>query len=112
MMKKIIFTILIAIPAAAGLAAFSNHTTGTNRMLISFGSAGQTHEFRMIDDLKFRYEEYNDYKDVEENKREKAQEEFKLTEPAMQKIYNSRPQPSQNVQFVEQDGQIKIQSIQ
>ncbi len=111
-MKKINVALILT-TLILGNSVMANSAIDTDSMLnlISF-SSNQTHEFRMIDDLKFRYEEYNDYKDVEENKAKQAQEEFKLTEPAMQKIYNSRPQPSQNVQFVEQDGQIKIQSIQ
>lgn len=111
-MKKINVALILT-TLILGNSVMANSAIDTNSMLnlISF-SSNQTHEFRMIDDLKFRYEEYNDYKDVEENKAKQAQEEFKLTEPAMQKIYNSRPTQQQNVQFVEQDGQIKIQSIQ
>ncbi len=111
-MKKIYSGIFTLMAAALSLTAFSNQPATADSTLISFGSTGQTHEFRMIDDLKFRYEEYNDYKEMEENKKEHEQKEFKLTEPAMQRIYEGKQQPSQNVQFVEQDGQIKIQSIQ
>ena len=64
---------------------------------------------QMIKDMKFRYQEYNDFKDMKEQKDAKNKE-FQLTEPAMKRIYNQ--QPRQNVQFVEEDGQLKIQSIQ
>ncbi len=114
-MKKIKFLILLS-AVTTGLSAFANPQAmdaGSMMNLINspMGLGGnQIHDMKMIDDMKFRYREYNDYKDVQENKDSKKAEEFKLTEPAMQRIYNN--QPKQNVQFVEQNGQIKIQSLE
>lgn len=114
-MKKIKYAILLS-TIIIGSSAFANPGMEAGGMMNLINSpmgigGSQIHDMKMIDDMKFRYREYNDYKDVQENKQEKAAKEFKLTEPAMQKIYNSRPQ-QQNVQFVEQNGEIKIQSIQ
>ncbi len=115
-MRKIslaVFMVLLTLNGASVSANPGMDAGGMINMINSpMGIGGnQVHDMKMIDDMKFRYREYNDYKDVQENKQEKAAKEFKLTEPAMQKIYNSRPQ-QQNVQFVEQNGEIKIQSIQ
>ena len=113
-MKKIMYLIFTA-AVIAGTSAFANPAIDAGSMMNLINSpmglgGSQVHDMKMIDDMKFRYQEYNDYKEVQENKDAKKTEEFKLTEPAMQRIYNN--QPKQNVQFVEQNGQIKIQSIE
>ena len=114
-MKKVSVAILAFMFIFGNIPVIANPAMDAGSMMNIINSpmgvgGSQIHDLKMIDDMKFRYQEYNDYKDVQENKQEKAAKEFKLTEPAMQKIYNSRPQ--QNVQFVEKNGQIKIQSIQ
>ncbi len=74
--------------------------------------ATQVHDLQMIKDMQFRHQEYNDFKDLKEQKEarlKKEQQEFNLTEPAMKRIYNQ--QPKQNVQFVEDGGHVRIQSV-
>lgn len=110
-MKKIQLTIVAGI-ILAGSSAFSAgmDVPVMNMINGSMGVGGsQVHDMKMINDMKFRYNEYNDYKEVKQIKEEKNKK-FELTEPAMQRIYNS--QPKENVQFVEQDGQLKIRSIE
>lgn len=112
-MKKIKYAILLS-TIIIGTSAFANPGMEAGGMMNLINSpmgigGSQIHDMKMIDDMKFRYQEYNDYKEIQEQKDAKNKE-FELTEPAMQRIYNQRPQ--QNVQFVEQNGQIKIQSIE
>ena len=114
-MKKVSFAILAFMFIAVNVPVSANPAMDAGSMMNMINSpmgigGNQIHDMKMIDDMKFRYREYNDYKDVQENKDAKKAEEFKLTEPAMQRIYNN--QPKQNVQFVEQNGQIKIQSLE
>ncbi len=112
-MKKIKYSIfLLALLNCTSVLANPGIEAGGMMNLINspMGIGGnQIHDMKMIDDMKFRYQEYNDYKDMQEQKDAKNKE-FELTEPAMKRIYNQ--QPKQNVQFVEQNGQIKIQSLE
>ena len=112
-MKKIKYSIfLLAFLNCTSVLANPGIEAGGMMNLINspMGIGGnQIHDMKMIDDMKFRYQEYNDYKDMQEQKDAKNKE-FELTEPAMKRIYNQ--QPKQNVQFVEQNGQIKIQSLE
>ena len=110
-MKKqiILFSIILAgNPSFAFDFGMSNATL----MNPAMGNIGVTpaHDQQMIKDLKLRYEIYND---VQENKAERIRQldEPQITEPAMKKIFTRRPS-SQNVQFVEENGKVKIQSIQ
>lgn len=112
-MKKIKYIILtFAITAGTSAFAFDGGANIPVMNMINgpMGVGGsQVHDMQMIKDTKFRYQEYNDYKDLKEQK-EAKNKEFELTEPAMKRIYNQKPK--QNVQFVEQNGQIKIQSLE
>ena len=100
-MKKVKYGILLSL-ITIGTSAFAfsgaDIPGGAMNQIMGAGGATQLHDMQMINDMKFRYQEYNDYK------------EFELTEPAMKRIYNQ--QPKQNVQFVEQNGQLKIRSIE
>ncbi len=92
--------------------AFDVGMGNTTLMNPAMGNIGITpaHDQQMIKDLKLRYEIYND---VKENKAERIKQldEPQITEPAMKRIFN-RQTPQQNVQFVEDGGKIKIQSVQ
>lgn len=110
-MKKIQFAILLSfVTIGTSVMAFPGGEVPAGMINSSMGVGGtQVHDMQMIKDMKFRYQEYNDFKDMKEQK-EAKNKEFQLTEPAMKRIYNQ--QPRQNVQFVEEGGQLKIQSIQ
>ncbi|MBR5556063.1 hypothetical protein IKU74_08630 [bacterium] len=77
----------------------------------AMGGLGSTpaHDMQMINDLKQRYEIYND---VKENKQERIKklDEMKYGKPTPQRTYT--PPQQQNVQFIKKDGKLKIQSIQ
>ena len=111
-MKKVKYGILLSL-ITIGTSAFAfsgaDIPGGAMNQIMGAGGATQIHEMQMIKDMNFRYQEYNDYKDLKEQK-EAKNKEFELTEPAMKRIYNQ--QPKQNVQFVEQNGQLKIRSIE
>lgn len=110
-MEKIKYGILLSV-IVLGTSAFAagmDVPAGAMNQIMGVGVGTQLHDMQMIKDMNFRYQEYNDYKDLKEQQAEKNKE-FKLTEPAMKRIYNR--QPKQNVQFVEQNGQLKIQSVE
>lgn len=98
----------------AGSASFAFDAGMSNATLMnpSMGNIGVTpaHDLQMIKDLKLRYEIYNDVKEDKEE-RIRQLDEPQITEPAMKRILNRRP-AQQNVQFVEENGKIKIQSLQ
>ena len=104
-LQQILLTGLLIIGISPSALAVGESLGGFNPAM----GAGATsvHDLQMINDMKFRYQEYNDYKDLKEQKNNKNKE-FQLTEPAMKKIYNQKPK--QNVQFIEENGKIKIQS--
>lgn len=70
---------------------------------------GQTvHDMNYIRQQKFKQEEYDEMKDLNEQKAKKNKE-LEEQEPAIKKIFGRRP-TNQNVQFKEENGQIKIKS--
>ena len=110
-MKKYIILfglILVGTSSFAFDAGMSNATL----MNPSMGNIGVTpaHDMQMIKDLKLRYEIYNDVKQDKEE-RIRQLDEPQITEPTMRKILN-RHTSQQDVQFVEENGKIKIQSLQ
>jgi len=112
-MKSIKFIVLsIALLGANAGFAFDPGMSNATIMNPAMGNIGVTpaHDMQMIKDLKLRYDIYND---VQDRKQERIREldEPQLTEPAMKRIFNRQP-AQQNVQFVEENGQVKIQNIQ
>lgn len=70
---------------------------------------GQTvHDMNYIRQQKFKQEEYDEMKDLNEQKAKKNKE-LEEQEPAIKKIFGRKP-TNQNVQFKEENGQIKIKS--
>lgn len=68
----------------------------------------QVHDMQLINQNRFRHTEYNDYKDMQEQKDAKNKE-FEVKEPAMKRIFERRQ--NTDIQFVEENGQIKIQGV-
>jgi len=108
-MKNFVILLTLILTGSSAFAIGADIPTNMINGAMGVGLGTQIHDMQMINDLKFRYNEYNDYKEVKEQK-EAKNKQFELTEPAMKRIYNSKPK--ENVEFVEQDGQLKIRSIQ
>lgn len=66
------------------------------------------HDMNYIRQQKFKQEEINEMKDLTEQKAEKNRE-LEEQEPAIKKIFGKKP-TGQNVQFTEENGEIKIKS--
>ena len=62
----------------------------------------QVHDMQYIKDQKFRYQEYNDFKEVQEEK-DRYNKKNEPAQPSIQKIFNKKSK------FVEDNGEIKIQ---
>ncbi len=62
----------------------------------------QVHDMQYIKDQKFRYQEYNDFKEVQEEK-DRYNKKNEPAQPLIQKIFNKKSK------FVEDNGEIKIQ---
>ena len=60
------------------------------------------HDMQMINQQRFRMEELNDYNDVQTEKA-RYQKRTQPSEPLINKLFNKK-------KFVEEDGQIKIES--
>lgn len=72
---------------------------------------GQTvHDMNYIRQQKFKQEEYDEMKDLNEQKAKKNKE-LEEQEPAIKKIFGRKP-INQNVQFKKENGEIKIESIE
>lgn len=110
MKKFLILTLLIAgaMPVMAN-PGLNPSTINSIQSLQGFG----THELNSYRQQRFRYEEINDAKDIKEQKekfkRQQEQQEI-VEDPAMKRIFNRQPQ--QDVKFVEEDGQIKIEGVE
>lgn len=64
-------------------------------------------QMRLMNQQRFRQEEYNDYKnDNLKETREKKAQEYKQYEEQKQKLYS----PSQNIDFVKENGHIILKS--
>lgn len=62
----------------------------------------QVHDMQYIKDQKFRYQEYNDFKEVQEEK-DRYNKQHAPEKPLIQKIFNKKSK------FIEDNGEIKIQ---
>lgn len=70
---------------------------------------GQTvHDMNYIRQQRFKQEEYDEMKDLNEQKAKKNKE-LEYQEPAIKKIFGKKP-ARQNVKFKEENGEIKIES--
>ena len=70
---------------------------------------GQTvHDMNYIRQQRFKQEEYDEMKDLNEQKAKKNKE-LENQEPAIKKIFGKKP-ARQNVKFKEENGEIKIES--
>ena len=110
-MKKFSLLILLSLIFSNSMAmAFDAGMGNSTFMNPAMGGLGATpaHDLQMINDIKQRYEIYND---VKANKEERIRQldAQKYSKPTQQRII--QPQ-QQNVQFVEENGKLKIQSIQ
>ncbi|CCY62924.1 unknown [Clostridium sp. CAG:967] len=85
---------IIAVLMLAALPAFS--------IIPPDAAIIQVHDMQYIKDQKFRYQEYNDFKEVQEEK-DKYNEKHTPTKPLIQKIFNKKSK------FVEDNGEIKIE---
>lgn len=65
----------------------------------------QVHDMQMINQQRFRYEELNDYNDVQTEK-ERYKKRTEPEQPFVQKIINK---DSKKSKFVDDNGQIKIE---
>ena len=111
-MKKIVlilFGLILTNTATFGFDAGMGNSTFMNPAMGGLGST-PAHDMQMINDIKQRYEIYND---VKANKQERIRklDEAKFAQPTPKKLHTETPS-QQNIQFVEENGKLKIQSIQ
>lgn len=66
------------------------------------------HDMKYIQQQRFKQEEINEMRDIAEQKAEKNRE-LEEQEPAIKRIFGKKP-AGQNVQFTEENGEIKIKS--
>ena len=109
-MNKIILCLFGLIITNTTALAFDAGMGNSTYMNPAMGGLGSTpaHDMQMINDLKLRYEIYNDVK-ADKEERIRKLDEAKYSQPKELKPIRHQPQ---NVQFVEEGGKLKIQSIQ
>lgn len=109
-MKKgfILSVIVLGCAAMPSIAAPGFSSAGINTIQTLQGNG--MHDLESFKQQRFRYEEINDAKDLKEQKEKKNREQAEISgDPAMKKIMQSKP--PKDIQFVEQDGQIKIEDV-
>lgn len=104
---KILFTVMSLTVFAGAVYAFPDITPQMINSVQGIGGM-QVHDLQLINQNKFRHTEYNDYKDMQEQK-DKKNEEYEVQEPAMKRIFERRQ--TTDIQFVEENGEIKIQGV-
>lgn len=105
-MKKVLLLsfLLASIPYCA--KAFSGD--------VAPASVLQVHDMQMIYEQKFRQEEVNDYKDMEEEKarfwkkKRNTEQQVQEVKEQIQTQQNRITAPSKRSEFVEENGQLKI----
>lgn len=104
-MKKIL---LLSAIFTLGCAASAN--PGMMPLVTEMQSLqGQTvHDMNYIRQQEFKHREYNEMKDLQQQKAKKNSE-IENQSPAVKKIFNKTP-VRQNVEFVEENGEIRIES--
>lgn len=108
-MKKNI--ILSAIILSCGAALANQGFTPTMINDIQTFQGTSIHDLNSIKLQRFRYEEINEAKDIQQQKEEKNREQADIVkDPAMKKIFNRKP--NQEVKFVEENGEIKIEGVE
>lgn len=105
-MKKILLLSFIIIP---GIAVNADPMLPPQMMTEIHSFQGQTvHDMNYIRQQRFKQEEYDEMKDLNEQKAKKNKE-LEEQEPAIKRIFGKKP-AQQNVQFKEENGEIKIES--
>lgn len=104
-MKKILLlSVLLLIPQCA--KAFSGDVAPADVL--------QVHDMQMLNEQRFRMEEYNDYKDMQEEKtrfwkkNKSAKEQVQEITNQVQKRQEQVAAPSKRSEFIKENGQLKI----
>lgn len=108
-MKKVL---LLSIGLFFGLSANADPMIPPQVMTEMHSFQGQTvHDMNYIRQQRFKQEEYDEMKDLNEQKAKKNKELENSTQPVIKRIFGKKTS-SENVQFKEENGEIKIQSIE
>lgn len=109
-MKKTIIAILTLILTATTAHSFDAGMGNSTFMNPAMGGLGSTpaHDMQMINDIKQRYEIYNDVK-ADKQERIRKLDEAKFAQPSQPRPQQPRPQ---NVQLIRENGKLKIQSVE
>lgn len=108
-MKKLL---LLSIGIFLGLSANADPMIPPQVMTEMHSFQGQTvHDMNYIRQQRFKQEEYDEMKDLNEQKAKKNKKLESSSQPVIKRIFGKKPS-SENVQFKEENGEIKIQSIE
>lgn len=109
-MKKIL---ILSLAILAGALTVSAANLSDNLISSAFtdfaGMQNPTNQFNLMEQQRFRQEEYNEFKDMKQQKEEKNK---KIELQNEYKQETKVPPTNQNVNFINENGQIKIMPIQ
>ena len=109
-MKKIItISILILTGTISASAANLKPLLISSTFTDFAGLQNPTNQFNLMEQQRFRQEEYNEFKDMKQQK-EARNEKIRLQNAPKQET--TLPAPNQNVNFINENGQIKIMPVQ
>ena len=109
-MKKIllvIFALNLTYTTAYSFDAGMGNSTFMNPAMGGLGST-PAHDMQMINDIKQRYEIYNDVR-ADKQERIRKLDEAKFAQPSQPRLQQPR---QQNVQLIRENGKLKIQSVE
>ena len=109
-MKKILILSLAILAGALTVSAANLSDTLISSTLTDFaGMQNPMNQFNLMEQQRFRQEEYNEFKDMKQQKEEKNK---KIELQNEYKQETKVPPTNQNVNFINENGQIKIMPIQ
>lgn len=106
-MKKFILTAFIIVFTAGIVSAAGFDAPPITPLGNEIGNMQNTNnQMRLMNQQRFRQEEYNDYKDNMQTVKSKRAQEYKQYQEEKEKLYS----PSQNIDFVNENGRIILKS--
>lgn len=111
-MKKTVLCGALLLSSAAAMAS-PGFNPGIMNDIQGF-QGFNTHSLNSYKEQRFKFEEINDAKDLKEQKEKLNKEQTGsevVSDPAMKKIFDKRSS-TEDVKFIEEDGQIKIEGVE
>jgi len=107
-MKKFILSALVVVMSAGFVSAAGMDVAPLYPLINEIGNMQNTsNEIRLMEQQKFRQEEYNDYNDNLQEIKAQRTKQYHQYQDQKAKLYS----PSQNIDFVRENGRIILKQV-